>query len=705
MRALKSRDLPRLWTAAALAGSLWLTWACGRNLFVQGLGGELATAVRSAAALALAAALAGLAAGFFGRVHGPGRARGWVLAACLGAVALLVLGLGLRIRFGAGHADWAFAWLAFLVVLPALAGLGWGLLRACGLGEEDFGLLLVAGLGAGLGIFGTALFLAALAGWMAAGLVLPILAGWGLLFLERKPLAALLGKALDSAEAFLETRPRRLAAALFAALAFFLLLAALVPTTGWDALSTHLAVPQSWLKAGRVVDSPYLGDTLLPPLPFSLNLAGLMLGPEQLGKVFQWLCLMLSAGAAMRLAWRLRASPWASWAAGLAYLAMPLGFILLYDGMIDELQTALVWGGLLLAMEGGNAGGALVSGVLFGFAMLVKPQGGLYPVCAAAALLAFGLPRREPGLWGRIGLGALAALVASSPWWARNLVETGGIFYPPLFQHGLQAPKSASFMVVRPPAYDLPHMARFLFGVSLIPQRFGPLYLALLPLGVAVAGLRRARHHLWALLVFLACFAVTSVDRWYLPLLPWLAALAGAGLDWRPGPRIWRLALLPALLLQAAVLLGQTLTLGNLRDLEPYLSGRQSRSGFLEAHVDGWRAFQAADALTGSSGRLLVYGETRVFLLGVPYAEADPVWPCQAFDSSGIDSVGALEEKCRQVGATQVLFNWGRPRSPNDAPGRLRMDPLWKKLLKLQGRLEYRGNGFEIYSLDSHARP
>ena len=75
------------------------------------------------------------------------------------------------------------------------------------------------------------------------------------------------------------------------------LLYALTPSVQSDALRYHLAGPQEWLKAGRLVYLPYNAFTCFPANVDMLFLLGLGIGGDLLAKAFHFLYLPLCAGA------------------------------------------------------------------------------------------------------------------------------------------------------------------------------------------------------------------------------------------------------------------------------------------------------------------------------------------------------------------------------------------------------------------------
>ena len=168
-----------------------------------------------------------------------------------------------------------------------------------------------------------------------------------------------------------------------------------------------------------------------------------------------------------------------------------------------------------------------------------------------SAILPFGLlaaidgwRRRTPRLLIAFGLGVLLAI---GPWLVRNLVDTGNPVYPLAYgwfgssewdaeldarwwnAHGPRPTTSAA-------------LTSALFDVAGRSDWHSPLYVLLVPLAFLRRGSRWFSLALggYVLYLFTTWFLLTHrLDRFWLPLLPAAAVLAGMGADWtrsRPWP-------------------------------------------------------------------------------------------------------------------------------------------------------------------------
>ncbi len=706
-------------------GRAALAWALALGLasaWVAGLGRMAALAPLALETLLGFAALGLLGLAFRLPGLGPRRPPTGAAPALFAATCLLALGALGGAAFWAGSGG-GFAWgpalLWFLLAfLPAELGWGWTLLGPLGRDSLPLALVLPAAGLAGMALTAfTGLLLASL-GALRLALALPLALGWILLAFNLKSLAGRAGAWLARGRVGPPDRVSGLLAWALVLAWLAWLAACLVPSTGWDALSSYLLIPRYWIASGRVCLDPFQGNTGLPPFGFALGLQALLAGFEQVAKLHEWACLVYAALAAWWMGARMggrRAGPLAA----LVFSCLPLGFSILQDGMVDYLQAALVACAVavsllsLEALEDGGAGArpgrlALLAGLLFGFSFCVKPQAPLYPFCLLlAALLVRPGRARQRGFRRALGLLVLGMVAACLPLALESAAVQGRVLGFLSNALGVADP-AAAFMIQNPALLGWKGLwARFTFQI-LEPQHLGPLLPALAPLGLLAwlrGGGAEARRplpeaHLFGLLALLACLAVTAEARWFLPLFPWASALAALGLVSLPWQRAWWVA--PALGMQALGLLAPYAPA--LASFEPYLLGGQGRAAFLDGHVAGASELQAADALARGRSRILLYGETRGFLLRSPTVFGDPVWRCAAFDYSGVRSWKDLLSRCRDLGIGYFLVNYGLGATPSAHPLRLRYDPLWRQLLERRGRMLFDRGGISFYSLNLAAK-
>ncbi|MFQ3586589.1 MAG: glycosyltransferase family 39 protein [Fimbriimonadaceae bacterium] len=320
------------------------------------------------------------------------------------------------------------------VVLTALVCLGWaglaGALFARLFGDHDpafrFGL---SGL-LGLGVLGWSTFpVGLLPGGLGWGIALPAigaLVGFGLMI--KKP----------------ETRPWPIArprglglgvsgAAALMALASLVSVLAPSDIQDWDSIAYHLAVPKIWLAAGRITFIEFIHHSNFPFAIDNLYIWGLVWGDQAGAKAFTWMISIFGTVALFGFV-RGRYGESAGWWTVLAFAAVPVVAWQSGTAYIDVAHGLFVGLGLLLAVrwvEKRAPGDLWLAGICLGFGLASKYTGLQMLAATLAAVLVVG--RRQRPFGEIVKAGALIAVVAgaiASPWYVRNVVNTGNPVYP-----------------------------------------------------------------------------------------------------------------------------------------------------------------------------------------------------------------------------------------------------------------------------------
>jgi len=262
---------------------------------------------------------------------------------------------------------------------------------------------------------------------------------------------------------------------LLCVLAFFhahALAYALTPCIQSDALRYHLAAPQEWLKAGRLVYLPFNAHSNFPSMIEMLFLFGLGLAGDLLATGFHFLFLPLTVGAVGlltneileqsgagtapaddRASCRVRPALLAATVWGVSPLALPLAGW----AWIDLAVTGFTLGAVhhLLRWVRTRRTGDWVLAAIFGGSLLAGKYTGFLVIGWGACmtlLFSFVRPGREtpsndatgddsprwesptlPGLLragGRSAAFGLIGLLIASPWLIKNLAYTGNPVYP-----------------------------------------------------------------------------------------------------------------------------------------------------------------------------------------------------------------------------------------------------------------------------------
>jgi len=348
-------------------------------------------------------------------------------------------------------------------------------------------------------------------------------------------------------------------------------LGAMLPATDFDSIEYHLQGPKEYFQAGRIAFLPHNVYTSMPFVVEMLHLLGIeVLGDWWLGALAGQLLVASYApatAAMIALTARRWASPRAAWVAAIVYLSTPwvyrIAVIPYVEGPLCYYHAALVWAAsrALTAEPGSRTKLWSVVGGLAGGAMACKYPALISAVFPFGALAAFEAVRRRSG---RIALAfAVGWAVVMTPWLAKNVADTGNPVYPLAYRvfgggHWDEAQDAkwsaahgSAVQGWKPISFDA--LTGSVIDVAGRSDWQSPLYVALAPL----AWLRRgSRGRAWALggyvaYLFSTWWLVTHrLDRFWLPMLPALAVLAGLGADW-VGGRAWSIAL--SLLLMVSV--------------------------------------------------------------------------------------------------------------------------------------------------------
>lgn len=398
-----------------------------------------------------------------------------------------------------------------------------------------------------------------------------------------------------------------------------LILGSMLPAIDFDVIEYHLQGPKEYYQAGRIAFLPHNVYTSMPFGVEMLHLASMeILDDWWWGALAGQLAVALFAPAAavmVAAATARVASPKAAAIAALVYLSTPwvyrMGVIAYVEGPLCFYHAALVWA-VALGTESGSVWGLM--GLLAGAAMGCK-----YPALISA-VIPFGalalvacVRKRSP-----IPLAAYAAgwAVVIGPWLLKNVVETGNPVYP-LADRVFH---SRQWDSVREARWSNVHGPRPLHAADLWPcvvdvagrsDWQSPLYLALASLAFA-----RPASRGWAALLagyaaylFLTWWLLTHrLDRFWLPILPALAVLAGLGADWTAG-RGWSIV--------RGIVLGIAL-FTNLTYISTALAGLNEWTGDLRFLRDDvpkrWNAPLAKiDAELPESAKILLVGQSAVF--------------------------------------------------------------------------------------------
>ena len=540
------------------------------------------------------------------------------------------------------------SWLSFgawplalaLAAWATMLGLGRRALGAAGARTEK-GLDSVAAAALGLGIMGQAVFLLGAAGglngpWLTALWAAATAAGaTGL----RRPSGAW---GVSGPKGWGE----QAAAGLLAFVVFHLIVVSLAPPTQWDVRAYHLALPELYLRSGRLVEVPWLLHSHWPHLMEAMYSLPLAAGRESAAALLHaGACLVLAAGVFLA---------GGGWPAALL-LAGQSALLRVAPSAHSDGACALFFFAAALALsrweETKKDGWLAAAGLLAGFSASAKLFGG-----AGAAVwtvwLAWRLHRPRAA-----ALFAACAAAVAGPWLARTWLETGDPLWPLLRLDAAAAELAArnartNLWSWPPPPWLFTHD--------------GPAFLLAPLAGLAALGWKTAKRParlellLWIPAPLLAALAFRQHEGWrYMMPVYAAAALTGGRLAAAAisagGAR--RPAAAALLLLGGAPILVLTqnnelfAVLGLSSAARP---GTPPRMLYEERTVDVAAFYREARAALPPEAKVLLFREVRGYGAGFEYMWGDPINQ-NVVDYRRIEDFDKLYARLKELGITHVL--------------------------------------------------
>jgi hypothetical protein len=508
----------------------------------------------------------------------------------------------------------------------------------------------------------------------------------GLAVLAALPIVRLGLRAMRSGTRLAEEEPppkragdplARLFVLLIAPFVVITMLGSMLPSVDFDVLEYHLEGPKEYFQAGRIQFLPHNVYTNMPFDVEMLHLLGMsVMGDWWWGALAGQLLIALfgPATAVLIHATASRVSTRAGWIAALVYLSTPwvyrFGIIAYVEGPLCFYHMALAWAWFARPTdrERGPGRSWTLLGLLAGGAMGCKYTSLVSAVIPLGLLaMADGCRRRSPRPLLSFGLGWGLVM---APWLIKNLVDTGNPVYPLGYRYfhgrGWDEAMEAKWRAAHgPKPFSWRALADSIVDVAGRSDWQSPLYVALAPLALVRPGARRMALVLWAYVawIFATWFLMTHrLDRFWLPLLPPLAVLAGLGADWIRHAG-WT-ALLSAIL---AISL-----LANLAYDSSIMAGFNEWTGDLERLRHGLperlnAPLAALDARLPPDARVLMVGQAAVFHFDHPMVY-NTVFNVETIEELAKDKdIPALRQALRDRGITHVYVDWkeiNRHREP-----------------------------------------
>jgi len=324
-----------------------------------------------------------------------------------------------------------------------------------------------------------------------------------------------------------------------------LLLGALTPELGGDALCYQLNLPKVFLKAGSVAPDPLDYNSYFPLFMNNLYLIGLATGGVFSAKLFHFICgflLFLSVKSAL---FKETSSYALSMFLALVLMLTPAIYNLISTTYVDVGVAFYVFLSFVVFSEGvlsGNFRPFLLSGVLAGCAVAIKYLALLSVVgIFCVGIYAVFVSRRFKRSAAEALFFIVGILIAAGYWLGRNWIATGNPVFPYLGSFF----KGMTPLSMVPPQFGVGRsfydLISLYFNMFFIPDSFGAFttrigifYFLLLPfLFLAVIFVPRARIYGIFILAFtVQLFFLAQVDRYAISVLPMIAVGGGAGVHW-----------------------------------------------------------------------------------------------------------------------------------------------------------------------------
>ena len=469
------------------------------------------------------------------------------------------------------------------------------------------------------------------------------------------------------------------------------LLGAMLPPLDFDVREYHSQAPKEFYQQGRITFLPHNVYANMPLGSEMLSLAGMIVGRDWwigalVGKTLIALFAPLAA-LALVVAGRRFVTPTAGVIAALVYISTPWIARVSMHGLVEGVLAFYLFAALLavLSWQDRRAAGRCdnrflwLAGFLAGAAVSTKYPAVLFCVLPLTAWIVYrsvatvveGTPR--PALWNLVRpplAFLLFVALGCGLWLAKNAYFTGNPVYPLLYDvfGGQTRTAEANDQWTRahdPPNFRASDLAARAADATLKSDWLSPLLMPLAALGV-LFGRRRMAWWLAAYFgyVFVTWWSFTHrIDRFWIPILPVVALLAGMGATWT-ATRWWRIPFV--------ALLGLGLVSNFLMITSPLVGDNRYLADLdllrVEAYrIDPWHLYlnEHADDVSG----VLLVGDAQPFDLEVP------VTYNTVFDEAVFEQLARgrtpveVRQALRDRNISHVYVNWNevaRYRSPGN---------------------------------------
>jgi hypothetical protein len=493
-------------------------------------------------------------------------------------------------------------------------------------------------------------------------------------------------------------------AAIIAFSLWHIFITALAPPTDWDVLAYHLALPKLYLRAGRIMEIPWLLHSHWPHLMEVLYAVPLALGMDNAAALLHAATVAALFLATFRVGRKQLGAP-AAWI-GTAILAVQPALWMRAGEAHSDGAFALFHFLACVALwswdENGSPGILALAGLLSGLAASAKLLG-VAPFIVLSAWV-WTRPRREKR-HAQTLLFAACGLAVVLPWYLKTWAGAGNPVWP-FFSRWLGGRWGAAFFESR---YLRCLMVGWPPNLEVLLQ-YGPQFL-LLPAAIGAAWTWRRRLSWPPFLKFLltpAAFYFLMVARhtecWRLmqPMLPALALTAGWGVTSLAQGRAGKIAATALVLFALYPIRGATqneelsVALGSRSITAP---GSSRREAYLNDNLDNYHFYRRLHESVGPGDKVLLFQEIRGYYLDVDYMWGDPLnqGMIRYAELRGPDELAA---ELTRLGVTHVLESEdsGIYGENPDYYDRRTID-MMRDMLRLHARPMMKEGGLALYQL------
>lgn len=525
--------------------------------------------------------------------------------------------------------------------------------------------------------------------WLLGGIILGFISWAGFQAWNDRKLQS------ESSHASLESSHRQTILAVISLLPFLavMLLGAMLPSVDFDVKEYHLQGPKEFYQNGQVSFLPHNVYTSFPFLTEMLTLLGMVLRGDWYWGALVGKTVLMSFAPLTALGLYAAGSRWFSpltgWFAALIFLSTPwvyrLAIIAYVEGGLScYLFLTFISLMIFTAKEFPSTcrtQGIFITGILAGSAMACKYPGVLQVVIPLGLLALFLFWKRsveEENRKRKILKLALVysagVMIAIGPWLAKNRVETGNPVYPLVYSafggEDWDAELNEKWTRAHSPDdYDPADLAVKFIDVIAKSDWQSALLFGLAPLALLIPTTRRFVGIGWCYVffLFLSWWIFTHrLDRFWVPLIPVVALLAGIGWNWNE-TRLWRIG--SGVLIAVALIFNFGFMTSTLSGYNAYLLDlKQTREKLVSPPTS--IQYKFLHKILPKNAKVLMVGEAQVFdaRFEVVYNTvfdysifqewiAEPEEGVTEEDLS-LRSTKEIRDKLQKEGITDIYVNW-----------------------------------------------